>query len=243
MAKEPENKPARPATPAGAPGGTGAASGATAPARPAAASRQRAASDPARRDFVAVMGSIVTGTLAIGVSLGAGIATLLDPLVRKKKKPGYYAPEPAEDGSLPNERSVLVTTLDAVPDDGIPRRFPVLANRVDAWTFTQAQPIGAVYIRRDPGQAEVTVFHSTCPHAGCSVSFKKEESGEQVFFCPCHNSAFDAMGIKRDVPGRENPSPRDLDTLKVDEAKLAQGEVWVEYVDFYTGQHEKTEKI
>lgn len=229
MAKEPENRPARPA---GAPAAT---------ARPAAAASTR---NPAgRRDFVAVMGSIVTGTLAIGASVGAGIATLLDPLVRKKRKPGFYAPVKAADGSEPNENSVLVTTLDAVPDDGVPRRFPVLADRVDAWTFSEAQPIGAVYIRREPGASEVTVFHSTCPHAGCSVSFKKEESGEQVFFCPCHNSAFDSTGKKRDVPGRENPSPRDLDTLKVDEAKLAQGEIWVEYVDFYTGQHEKKQKI
>jgi menaquinol-cytochrome c reductase iron-sulfur subunit len=229
MAKEPENKPTRPA---GAP--------AAAPRSGAAASTP---STKDRRDFVAVVGSMVTGTLAIGASVGAGIATLLDPLVRKKSKPGYYAAEEAADGSTPNENSVLVTTLDAVPDDGVPRRFPVLADRVDAWTFTASQPIGAVYIRREPGESTVTVFHSTCPHAGCSVSFKKEESGEQVFFCPCHNSAFEATGKKRDVPGRENPSPRDLDTLNVDEAKLAQGEIWVEYVDFYTGQHEKKQKI
>lgn len=192
---------------------------------------------------MAVIGSIVTGTLAIGASVGAGVATLLDPLIRKKSMPGYYLPDPSPDGSAPNENSVKVATLDAVPDDGMPRRFPVLANRIDAWTFTETQPIGAVYIRREPGEQKVTVFHSTCPHAGCSVSFKKEESGEQVFFCPCHNSAFDATGKKRDIPGRENPSPRDLDTLNVDEAKLAQGEIWVEYVDFYTGQHEQVRKI
>jgi menaquinol-cytochrome c reductase iron-sulfur subunit len=221
MAKEPETRPARP------------------PGAPAAAPRPAAAaSNKNRRDFVAVMGSIVTGTLAVGASLGAGIATLIDPLVRKKSKPGYYT---ADSGA--NENSILVTTLDAVPDDGFPRRFPVLADRVDAWTFTPSQPIGAVYIRREPGEQKVTVFHSTCPHAGCSVSFKKEETGEQVFFCPCHNSAFDATGKKRDIPGRENPSPRDLDTLEVDEAKLASGEIWVTYVDFYTGQHEKKQKI
>lgn len=232
MAKEPENRPARPA---------GAPAAASAPTRQSAAASTRNPKE--RRDFVAVMGSIVTGTLAIGVSVGAGVATLIDPLIRKKRKPRYYEPDPSPDGSAPSENSVKVTTLDAVPDDGIPRRFPVVANRVDAWTFTEAQPIGAVYIRRDAGEQKVTVFHSTCPHAGCSVSFKKEESGEQVFFCPCHNSAFDATGKKRDIPGRENPSPRDLDTLAVDEAKLAQGEIWVEYVDFYTGQHEQVRKI
>lgn len=225
MAKEPETRPARPT---GAPAAT--------PRQAAGASSGGAKKD--RRDFVAVMGSIVTGTLAIGVSVGAGIATLIDPLVRKKKKPGYL-----EEEAGAKENSIRITTLDAVPDDGLPRRFPVLADRVDAWTFTPSQPIGAVYVRRDPGESKVTVFHSTCPHAGCSVSFKKEETGEQVFFCPCHNSAFDAMGKKREVAGRENPSPRDLDTLEVDEEKLAKGEIWVTYVDFYTGQHEKIKKI
>jgi menaquinol-cytochrome c reductase iron-sulfur subunit len=220
MAKEPEKKGERPAN------------------APAASRQGASAGGKDRRDFVAVVGSIVTGTLAVGTSLGAGIATLLDPLVRKKRVPAYYSP--AADAK---ENYVLITTLDAVPDDGLPRRFPVLADRVDAWTFTPSQPIGAVYIRREPGEQNVTVFHSTCPHAGCSVSFKKEESGEQVFFCPCHNSAFDVSGKKRDVAGRENPSPRDLDTLEVDADKLAQGEIWVEYVDFYTGQHEKKRKI
>ncbi len=210
------------------------------PARPATPKAATAAnaSKKDRRDFVAVIGSIVTGTLAVGASVGAGVATLLDPLLRKKAKPGFYAP--AEGAK---ENYVSITTLEAVPDDGLPRRFPVVADRVDAWTFTPSQPIGAVYIRREPGEHKVTVFHSTCPHAGCSVSFKKEENGDQVFFCPCHNSAFDATGAKRDIPGRENPSPRDLDTLKVDEEKLANGEIWVEYVDFYTGQHEKKPKI
>ena len=39
-----------------------------------------------------------------------------------------------------------------------------------------------------------------------------------------------------------SPSPRNLDTLELDDAKLAQGEIWVNYQNFQTGKPEKTAK-
>jgi hypothetical protein len=49
--------------------------------------------------------------------LAAGLLTLLDPLRRKAGISGF----------------VHVTSLSALPEDGTPRRFPVIADRVDAW--------------------------------------------------------------------------------------------------------------
>jgi len=61
-----------------------------------------------------------------------------------------------------------------------------------------------------------------------------------LYKCPCHNSAFNVAGEKVDLPGKENPSPRPMDTLRVDDQKLAaSGEIWVEFLNFYTGIHEK----
>ena len=46
---------------------------------------------------------------------------------------------------------IPVAPLDAVPDDGIPHEFPVVAERVDAWNRS-LEPIGAVYLRRKAGE-------------------------------------------------------------------------------------------
>ena len=49
-------------------------------------------------------------------------------------------------------------------------------------------------------------------------------------------------GTKRDAEGSHNPSPLPLDRLNVNGEKLAQGEVWVEFFDFYTGRANKIRK-
>ena len=118
-----------------------------------------------------------------------------------------------------------------------PQRFSVISNQTDAWNFSPQQPIGAVYADR-PQDNVVRVFNVTCPHAGCSVS-----CDGQAYVCPCHNSSFELDGSKRtSESGRENPSPRPLDQLAVDESRLATGDVWVEFKNFYPGRKEKTAK-
>ena len=57
------------------------------------------------------------------------------------------------------------------------------------------------------------------------------------------NSSFNLDGAKRkSESGRENPSPRDLDKLSVDPSKLADGEVWIKFQNFYTGRVEPKPK-
>ena len=108
--------------------------------------------------------------LVVGIfPLGAGLLVFLDPLRGKKRAPA----------SVPDsgEGFLKIATLDAVPDDGVPRRFPVVADLTDAWNFSPGQPVGAVYLRREKGKKEVQVFHATCPHAGCSVTPSVTTSG------------------------------------------------------------------
>lgn len=198
--------------------------------------------DTPRRNFLVEFAAIAAGAIGGLVSLGAGLMLVVDPLVRDKKAPAKY--REGEGGGA--EGFVKVATLDTLPDDGVPRRFPVLADRMDAWNFTPDQPIGAVFMRREPGTEEVQVFHSTCPHAGCAVTFKEGDEAipEGFYHCPCHNSAFSRDGEKLVRAGKENPSPRSLDTLEVDQDRLAEsGEIWVKFMDFYTGIHEKKPKI
>jgi menaquinol-cytochrome c reductase iron-sulfur subunit len=39
-----------------------------------------------------------------------------------------------------------------------------------------------------------------------------------------------------------SPSPRDMDELDIDAEKLKQGEVWVQFVNYYPGHERREEK-
>lgn len=191
-------------------------------------------SDGQRRGFVLGLASIAIGGLVGLVAPLAGLVPFLDPLFRKKKAPSAF--EGASGSGKPGYYRIC--SLDALSVGGPPQRFPVIADQFDAWNFTPAQPIGAVYVQRT-GERDILVFNTTCPHAGCSVAC--DGAG---FLCPCHNSSFELNGKKRTTQsGRENPSPRDLDSLAIDDAQLQEGEVWVAFQNYYTGREEKTPKL
>jgi menaquinol-cytochrome c reductase iron-sulfur subunit len=167
-----------------------------------------------RRDFFKkTFAGIISALLAL-VPLGAGLAVFLDPLRRK-----------SSGGS-----AIRVTTLDALPNDGVPRKFTVLSTRVDAWNKFRQTPVGAVYLRRT-SDGTVHAFNVVCPHAGCFVDFLPERG---YYLCPCHNSTFSITG-KVDDPS--SPAARGLDSLEVEVRN--QKEVWVKFQNFQAGHAEK----
>lgn len=212
---------------------------------------QASHSDEKRRSFLVEIAALVVGGLASLGPLAIGLYAVLSEPFRPRRIPGKFARGDGGAGGSADE--YFVTTMDSLSDDGMPRRFEVIANKFDAWNFVPDQPIGAIYLSKqdadkDGGQAfvdsagkkwSVVAFHATCPHAGCSVSYEQVAS---AFLCPCHNSSFNTDGTKRDLEGSHNPSPRPLDRLNVNDEKLASGEVWVEFFDFYTGRASKIRK-
>jgi Rieske Fe-S protein len=144
-----------------------------------------------RRGFLTKMLAVACGGLATLPPLAAGVWAFLDPLSRRRGG-GAFLP---------------VTDLSAVPDDGIPRQFAVISDRVDAWTGYAAEPIGAVYLRREKGSQVVEALSATCPHAGCFVEMV---DGDRCFRCPCHNSSFTLDG----GIVQPSPSPRPMDGLE-----------------------------
>lgn len=167
-----------------------------------------------RREFLAKAAAVVIGgAITAGPPL-AGLCLLLDPLRRK-----------SEVGA-----SVLVATLDSLPEDGEPRKFPVLATRVDAWNRTPNVPVGAVYLQRTADH-RVRALNVVCPHAGCFVDFRPAQGH---YHCPCHDSSFALDGKILDP---KSPSPRALDDLPVE---IRHGsEIWVTFQNFRAGVHEK----
>ncbi|QDT27156.1 Cytochrome b6-f complex iron-sulfur subunit [Gimesia panareensis] len=128
------------------------------------------------------------------------------------------------------ERTYRLTRLDDL-EPGVPQRFTIIDQRVDAWTKYPAGPIGSVWITKGQDGA-VTAFSSTCPHLGCVVDYVP---GDEEFFCPCHAASFQTDGA---VVG--GPAPRGMDELKTS-LKKVRGEQWVEveYQKFETGISEK----
>ena len=154
------------------------------------------------------------GALAGLVPIVTGWLVFLDPLRRK-----------SETGD-----AVRVTSLNALPEDGLPRRFAVVASHRDAWNRMPHVPVGAVYLRRT-GEGRVQAFNVICPHAGCFVDFNPSA---KAYHCPCHNSSFALDGRIADP---KSPSPRGLDELEVEIRN--QNEVWVKFRNFRAGEKEK----
>jgi menaquinol-cytochrome c reductase iron-sulfur subunit len=168
----------------------------------------------ARRSFLAIASSVVIGGIITLTPLVAGLGFLFDPLIRRRAN---FKGGNAE-GFLP------VAKLSDLPDDGTPLRFPLRADKVDAWNEFKDQPIGTVYLRKMPGD-QVIAFNDTCPHLGCKVEYQE---GHQSFLCPCHASAFKLDG----KPTNKIP-PRALDELKV--KTEPDGQIWIQYQDFQCG--------
>jgi menaquinol-cytochrome c reductase iron-sulfur subunit len=174
----------------------------------------QASPPPDRRDFFKQISAGIIGAILGLFPVGAGLAVFLDPLRRKSAANG----------------AVRVASLEALPNDGIPRKFPVLAARVDAWNKFSQTAIGAVYLRRT-NDGQVQAFNVVCPHAGCFVDFLPEKGH---YHCPCHNSTFTVAGS---IGDRTSPSPRGLDSLVVE---VREGkEVWVKFQNYQAGRAEK----
>jgi len=167
-----------------------------------------------RRGFLKRACAGIIGAVLGIVPIGAGLNFWLNPLRRKAVDSGR----------------VRVTALEALPDDGIPRKFQVVASKVDAWNKFTDIPVGAVYLRRLK-EGRVEAFNAVCPHAGCFVNFKPERG---VYSCPCHESTFNVTG---QIENPASPSPRGLDSLEVE---VREGkEVWVKFQNFQAGTAKK----
>lgn len=167
-----------------------------------------------RRGFLKrLFAGIISAALGL-IPAGAGLIVLLDPLRRKSAAGG----------------AVRVASLDALPADGVPRQFPVLADRVDAWNKFSNVRIGAVYLRRTT-EGKLEALNVVCPHAGCFVDFIARQG---QFLCPCHNSLFAVDGTIADT---SSPAARPLDSLEVE--LRSEKEIWVKFQNYQAGKREK----
>ena len=190
------------------------------PAEVEAATAEVSPTEP-RRGFFRKALAVVVGSVAMLIPAVAGLVVFTDPLRRKKGAASY----------LP------VAPLDALPADGVPRKFSLVVEKVDAWN--KSRDVASVYLVRDQQTQSVTCYSVSCPHAGCAVDWSAATGeAEGSFKCPCHNSSFKRDGSL--VPG--SVSPRGLDTLEVDPTALQAGQIAVKYEEYLAGTHDKIAK-
>jgi len=205
--------PAPPPPPFTPPADVAAARGEADGATAATATAAVATND--RRTFLTKGGAVAAGAVAVLVPLGAGLATFFNPL---RKRGGGGAAD-----------FIKVTTFEALKDDGLPHRFPVLADKHNVWMTEKNVAVGSVYLKRMGDR--VVAWNTVCPHLGCQVDVVAGGS----FKCPCHNSMFGKDGSL--TPG--SVSPRGMDELEVDPVALKTGEVRVRYQNFVASVAEK----
>lgn len=172
-----------------------------------------------RRNFFSEALALAVGAFVGLVPLAAGLMVFFDPL-RRRVEAGDF---------------IRIAPLDSLPDDGIPRQFPVVADRDDAWNRYRAQPLGSVFLRRSGPQ--VDALNAVCPHLGCMVDFLGDRD---IFRCPCHNSLFEPNGERIIPPDGNCPSPRSLDPLAAEvRGDGAAAMVWVKFQNFRAGTPER----
>jgi menaquinol-cytochrome c reductase iron-sulfur subunit len=168
-----------------------------------------------RRDFFRMTSQIMGAVIAAVVAI-PGAAYVLSPLRKRATVGGFDT----------------LTRLSQL-EVGVPRSFAIIEERMDAWVKYPREPVGSVWLIRQPkgSTPEVLALSSECPHVGCAVSLA---AGGKSFVCPCHTSAFELDGSPRNkVP------PRGMDTLEVEIEGTGDPEVRVRYQRFRAETEEK----
>jgi menaquinol-cytochrome c reductase iron-sulfur subunit len=172
-----------------------------------------------RREFYRY-GSIALGGLMGLIMAVPGMAYVLDPLRRRSKASEYHG---------------LVRLNELTP--GVPRAIPIIEARQDAWVKYPQEPVGSVWLIRQPGagageeKPAVLAFTAECPHLGCSINLAADGKS---FLCPCHTSAFNFQG----QPLNAIP-PRGMDRLDVELTNDPDPMVRVKFQRFRTMIKEK----
>ena len=170
---------------------------------------------PNRRD-VFRLGAVALGNLFALALAVPGIKFLLDPL-GKKGPGGSFRP---------------LTTLGQL-QVGEPKAFAIIARRQDGWVRYPEEPVGSVWLVRQPeGSKEpVVALSAECPHLSCPIPLAADG---KTFLCPCHGANFALDGQKLNAV-----AARGMDTLAVEISKAGDPEVFVKFERFQPQSSEK----
>ena len=145
--------------------------------------------EPKRFDRRQFLGALTWGIGAL-ISAGLGIpavAYIIGPALQRKETQDWI-------------RIGSTTKVEL----GTPTLFKARVTRQTGWIENEEEL--SAYVRTDNGR-DFIAMSNICTHLGCRVRWV---SGQQQFFCPCHNGVFD-----KDGNVLAGPPPRALDRFEV----------------------------
>jgi Rieske Fe-S protein len=166
------------------------------------------------------LGAVALGGLASLVLAVPGVAYILDPIIRPRASRG-------------RDLRVLPISLKEL-EIGVPKQIAIVDSRTDAWVKYPEEPVGAVWLIRQPEGAtpQVIALSAECPHLGCAVNLGPDGKG---FFCPCHTSSFTLAG----QPTNSVP-PRPMDSLEISPVESPDAPLQLRFQRFRVGIQEKS---
>ena len=146
-----------------------------------------------RRDFFGISIIVMGGIISLGFLIPA-IAYIIGPARQRKQSEVWIR--------LGSTAKVEVDT---------PTLFKVTIEKQTGWIVTEEEI--AVYVLTDNGR-DYIAMSNICTHLCCRVRWI---SGEESYFCPCHNAIFDKQGL---VVAGPPPEPLYRYEVKVEEDQI-----------------------
>ncbi len=151
-----------------------------------------------RRDLYRIGALGLGGLISLALAI-PGVSYLLTPILKRSTK------KKEDSGS----DFISLTRLGDL-QVGIPKSFPVIEPRKDAWVVYPDEPVGLVWVVKQPPESDepVVAFNAECPHLGCAIGLGTDGVS---FYCACHTSSFSLSG----APSNKIP-PRGMDQLETE---------------------------
>jgi menaquinol-cytochrome c reductase iron-sulfur subunit len=146
-----------------------------------------------RRNFLAIATGAIGGFIGIVLAIPA-VAYVVGPALQRRTAENWVRLGPTSKVELGN-----------------PTLFKTVVESQTGWIVTEEEI--SIYILTEDGR-DYIALSNVCTHLGCRVRWITDQG---QYFCPCHNAAFDKIGL---VVSGPPPRPLDRYETKVEDDQL-----------------------
>jgi Rieske Fe-S protein len=146
-----------------------------------------------RRNFLAIATAAIGGLIGVVLAIPA-VAYVVGPALQRKTTENWIRLGPTSKVEL-----------------GTPTLFKTSVESQTGWIMTEEEI--SVYALTEEGR-DYIALSNICTHLGCRVRWITDQG---QYFCPCHNAAFDKIGL---VVSGPPPRPLDRYETKVEDDQL-----------------------
>ncbi len=146
-----------------------------------------------RRNFLAIAIGAIGAVIGVVIAIPA-VAYVVGPALKRKTSENWVRLGPTSKVEL-----------------GTPSLFKTIIERQTGWILTEEEI--SVYVLTEDGR-DYIALSNICTHLGCRVRWITDQG---QYFCPCHNAAFDKIGL---VVSGPPPRPLDRYETKVEDDQL-----------------------